>query len=161
MNETYYDVPQPNEVGKRDREDGMGAYLMMFASTAIGLPLPIINSLAAIIYYFTNRKKSPYVHFHSLQSLLSQIPTSILNAILIFWSVRIWFMESLSYNDYFKGYLIATIVANVIYFIFSLIAAMRAYKGRMYYMILFGPIAYNVAFRKRAEKQFVNKPPTL
>jgi len=161
MDNSFYEVPQPHEVGKRDKEDGMGAYLMMFASTAIGLPLPIINSLAAIIYYFTNRKKSPYVHFHALQSLLSQIPTSILNAGLVFWSIRIWIFESLVYNEYFKGYLIATIIANLIYFIFSIIAAVRAYKGRMYYMILFGPIAYNVAFKKREEKQYTNKPPTL
>ena len=161
MESTHYDVPQPAEVGKRDREDGMGAYLMMFASTAIGLPLPIINSIAAIVYYFTNRKKSPYVHFHALQSLLSQIPTSILNAGLIFWSIRIWVTESLIYNDYFKGYLIAVIIANLIYFIFSIIAAVRAYKGRIYYMILFGPVAYNVAFKKRVEKQYTNKPPTL
>lgn len=161
MENTHYEVPQPDEVGKRDREDGMGAYLMMFASTAIGLPLPIINSLAAIIYYFTNRKKSPYVHFHALQSLLSQIPTSILNAILVFWSIRIWITESLVYNEYYKGYIIAVIIANLIYIIFSIIAAVRAYNGRLYYMLLFGPIAYNVAYKKKEQKQHVNRPPSL
>ncbi len=64
-------IPQPDQVKPSDREDGMGAYLMMFAALAAGLPLPIINVIASLIYYFVNRKKSPFVHFHCLQSFLS------------------------------------------------------------------------------------------
>ena len=42
-NDNFHPLPQPNEVSSREREDGMGAYLMMFASLGVGLPLPIIN----------------------------------------------------------------------------------------------------------------------
>ena len=70
----YYPLPQPEEIPEREKEDAMGAYLMMFAAVAIGLPLPIINLIASFIYYYINRKKSRFIHFHSLQSLLSQIP---------------------------------------------------------------------------------------
>jgi len=52
----------------------MGAYLMMFATLAVGLPLPLINLVAAFIYLYINRKTSRFVHFHALQSLYSQIP---------------------------------------------------------------------------------------
>ena len=39
----------------RIKEDAMGAYFMMFATAAMGLPLPILNLVAAIIYYYVNR----------------------------------------------------------------------------------------------------------
>ncbi|MGB2136003.1 MAG: hypothetical protein ACPHVU_00280 [Flavobacteriaceae bacterium] len=51
----------------------------MFAAFAVGLPLPVINLIAALIYYFVNRKKSRFIHFHCLQSFLLQIPTTLLN----------------------------------------------------------------------------------
>ena len=65
-------LPQPHEIPKREREDAMGAYLMMFAAWGVGLPLPLLNLLAAIIYFFTNKKTSRFVSFHAYQSLLKQ-----------------------------------------------------------------------------------------
>ena len=50
-------LPQPDEIPKREREDAMGAYLMMFAAWGVGLPLPLLNLVAAIIYFFTNKKR--------------------------------------------------------------------------------------------------------
>ena len=34
----------------------MGAYLMMFASLAIGLPIPLVNLIASVIYFLVNRR---------------------------------------------------------------------------------------------------------
>lgn len=139
----------------------MGAYLMMFAALAAGLPLPVINLIAAIIYYFVNRGKSRFVNFHSLQSVLSQLPTSLMNAVAIFWGIRI-LMEDWEFNDTFKGYLIVTLIANLLYIAFSIVAAVRARKGRMYYFLFFGRIAYDSAFRIRPERDHsnINKPPS-
>lgn len=159
-NDNFHPLPQPNEVSSREREDGMGAYLMMFASLGVGLPLPIINLIAAVVYYYVNRKKSRFVHFHTLQSLLSQFPTSILNAIGVFWWFSIFFNdtgvviedgESFTslFPNVFVGYIIMVVIANLIYIIFSIIGASRAHKGRFYYMIFFGRIAYNYAYKKR------------
>ncbi len=69
--EEFVDLPQPDQLTEREKEDGMGAYLMMFAAFAVGLPLPAVNLIAAMIYYFINRKKSRFIHFHCLQSFLS------------------------------------------------------------------------------------------
>jgi uncharacterized membrane protein len=173
--ENYHPLPQPDEVSSRDREDGMGAYLMMFASLGIGLPLPIINLIAAIIYYYVNRKKSRFVHFHTFQSLVSQLPTSILNAISVFWTFSLIFrqedvfIEETSdfvelFPNMYVGYLIMVVIANLIYIIFSIIAASRAYKGRFYYMIFFGRIAYNYVYKVKAgddaeSKGSINLPP--
>jgi len=80
-------LPQPDQISEREKEDAMGAYLMMFAAWGLGLPLPLLNLLAAVIYHMVNRKKSPFVAFHSLQSLLTQVMVSLLNAGLIAWTV--------------------------------------------------------------------------
>jgi hypothetical protein len=53
----YHPVPQPEELSNKEKDDAMGGYLMMFAALAVGLPLPIINLIASIIYYYTNKKK--------------------------------------------------------------------------------------------------------
>ena len=55
--EKYVKLPQPQDLSEREKEDAMGAYLMMFAALATSLPLPIINLIAAIVYYYINPKK--------------------------------------------------------------------------------------------------------
>jgi uncharacterized membrane protein len=159
----FYPLEQPGEIAEREKEDAMGAYLMMFAAVAIGLPLPIINLIAAIIYYYINRKKSRFVHFHSLQSLLSNIPTTIINWGLVIWGVRIFFTDK-TLTDNFWAYAIFAGLSTVIYFIISLVAAAKARQGKMYYFLFFGKIAYNVAYRVKstdtaANTEPINKPP--
>lgn len=165
--ERYHELPQPDQIPEREREDAMGAYLMMFAAVAVALPLPVINLIAAIIYYFVNRRKSRFVHFHSLQSLLAQLPTTLMSWGLLIWAIRIWILDLNEVNDYFKGYIIATVIANLVYFVFSLVAAVRARKGRIYYLVFFGRISYEVVFSKSRSFSYqngetattLNKPP--
>ena len=165
MSTSYHPLPQPDEIPVREREDAMGAYLMMFASLAAGLPLPIINLIAAIIYFYVNRSKSRFVYFHSLQSLYSQFPTSILNAGMVFWTFQIIIFERLEANDMFYGYIAATVFANLLYFIFSIVAAIKARKGQMYYFVFFGKLAYQQVYQVRVgdaqSNAPVNKPPSI
>lgn len=158
----YHPVQQPDEISLREKDDAMGSYLMMFASFAIGLPLPIINLIAAVIYYFTNKGKSRFVDFHITQSLLSQIPTTLLNAVLIGWIIRI-FVFHYDLTDLFKGYAIMVVAANLVYLIFSIIGAAKAHKGRYYYFILFGPWAYHITHKVKATdpNSELNTPPRL
>lgn len=158
----YHDVPQPDQIDIREREDAMGAYFMMFAALAVGLPLPVLNLVAALIYLFINKKKSRFIHFHSLQSLLSQLPTSLMNIGLVAWLIRVIFFD-FHFNAYFKGYLAMVIAANLIYIIFSIIGAVKARKGEFYYFVFFGNIAYHYAYRDIEENtvKVVNQPPKL
>jgi uncharacterized Tic20 family protein len=172
LNSKYHPVPQPDDITQTEKEDAMGSYLMMFAAFAVGLPLPIINLIAAIVYYILNRRKSRFVKFHSLQSLLSQIPTTIMNAVLVGWTIRLFIVEKFdnvvtdvdwSATNAYIGYAIAVAVANLMYVIFSIVAAVKANKGQFYYFIFFGKVAYHYAFSKSVELNpaVVNKPPTL
>lgn len=144
--EKYVKLPQPHELSEREKEDAMGAYLMMFAALATSLPLPIINLIAATVYYYVNRKKGRFIHFHCLQSLLSQLPTTIVNWGLLYWTLQIFFFDNLEKNDWFYSYLGFAILANLIYFIFSIIAAMRARKGIFMYFVFFGGYSYQRAY---------------
>jgi len=160
--ENFNPIPQPDQLDIREKEDAMGAYLMMFAALGAGLPLPILNLVAAIIYYYINKGKSLFVRFHSLQSLLSQLPTSVLNAVAVFWGVRIIFLDY-AFTDVFKGYLWLVGVANLIYIIFSIIGAVKARKGEMYYFLFFGRVSYQSVFKKKdsVTEQIVNQPPKM
>jgi len=163
IEEKFNPIPQPEEIDIREKEDAMGAYLMMFAALGAGLPLPILNLVAAIIYYYINKGKSLFVRFHSLQSLLSQLPTSILNAVAVFWGARIIFLDY-AFTDVFKGYLWLVGIANLIYIIFSIIGAVKARKGEMYYFLFFGRLSYQSVFKKKetaTEKVLVNQPPKM
>lgn len=177
MNDTntkYHPVEQPDDISPKERDDAMGSYLMMFGALAAGLPLPILNLIAAFIYYKINGKKSRFIRFHCLQSLLSQLPTSLLNAGLLFWTFRILFNhENLEQGDVFEGfanqtdlywgYLWTVVVANMLYIIFSIVGALRARKGRFYYFIFFGRLSYHLAYRisdnDPVNQTYENKPP--
>lgn len=152
--ENYYPLRQPEEIPIREREDAMAAYFMMFASLAAGLPLPIINIIAAIIYYYLNKDKGRFVQFHSLQSLLSQIPVSLINAVAVFWLASVIFSESLmSLNNNFLIYIIFVIIVNISYFGCSIYAAIKARSGRMVYFIFFGKFSYERIFRQNFSNQ--------
>ncbi len=158
----FYPMPQPHELSEREKEDATGSYLMMFATTAIGLPLPVVNMIAAIVYYFVNRDKGRFVKFHTLQSLYSQLPVSLINSYGIIWAI-VNLVKGNPFTNVFWGYAITAGIINLVYFIFSIIGAVRAHKGRMYYFVFFGKLSYYQAFRKEDsdETGFVNKPPTL
>ncbi|MBL7891398.1 MAG: DUF4870 domain-containing protein [Bacteroidia bacterium] len=148
----YHPLPQPQEIPQREKEDAMGAYLMMFAALGAGLPLPIINLIAAVIYYFVNKKSSRFVRFHTHQALISQIPTTLMNAVALFWGLRIYFSEEWQFTSVYKGYLVAVFVANLLYLIFGIIGAVKAHGGKMYYLLFFGKISYHSVFRVRPEE---------
>ncbi len=160
----YHPLPQPHEVSQREKEDAMGAYLMMFAATAIGLPLPILNLIAAIIYYFVNRSKGRFVRFHALQSLYSQIIVSLLNSALVIWTVII-LVHKHAFTQEYWGLLITAGVINLAYFVFSLVGAVRARKGRFFYFLFFGQLAYTRVYAVRedeaSDEHPVNLPPKL
>jgi len=159
----YHPLPQPDEIEVRVREDAMGAYLMMFATAALGLPLPVLNLVAAIVYYYVNRSKGRFVNFHTLQSLYSQIPVTILNSIMVIWLI-INLVNEYDFSNMFWGYLVMVGVANIIYLIFSIIGAVKARNGRFFYLLFFGKLAYHQVYRVRQEESkgsFMNEPPKM
>lgn len=162
--EQFENIPQPYEIPHKEREQALAAYLMMFATAAAGLPLPFLNLIASFAYYYFTKSTSRFVRFHSYQSLISQIPISLMNGVAVFWGFRILFTD-LTFSNPYKGYLVVVVLSNFVYVLFSLIAAIKAYKGRMVYFVFFGKLAYMKAFSAHAEAEEAlaqqNLPPRL
>ncbi|MGL1889733.1 MAG: DUF4870 domain-containing protein [Reichenbachiella sp.] len=160
----YHQLEQPDQLSKKEKEDAMGSYLMMFAAMGAGLPLPIINLIAAVIYYLIQKKSCRFVRFHSMQSLFSQLPTTLVNAGALYWTFQIFFFKNLEVTDTYIGYLIMGGILNVLYFIFSIVGAIKARKGEMYYFLFFGKLCYHSVYQVKDEvikDQIVNQPPKL
>jgi hypothetical protein len=99
-----------------------------------------------------------------LQSFFSQIPVTILNLIAVIWVINIIVNNGI-FTDYFKAYAAMAILANLIYFAFSIVGAVKSHKGRFYYFWFFGKYAFHITYLKREEDEnetgLVNKPPKL
>jgi uncharacterized membrane protein len=156
-------LPQPEEITERERDDAMGAYLMMFASLAIGLPIPLVNLIASVIYFLVNRKSSPFAAFHSLQALLTHVPVVLLNAGAVGWLIGILVSQA-GFHAAFFWYLFFTVLVNLVYIIWSIVALIHASKGRLFYMPVVGRYCfsryYGARARARRERpRWENKPP--
>jgi uncharacterized membrane protein len=157
-------LPQPGDISQREKDDAMASYLMMFASWAVGLPLPLVNLIASGVYYTVNRKTSKYVAFHALQSLLSQVPVSVLNAGAVGWLVGRLVAGSAAGTWWpFLGYVFFTAAVNVAYLVYSIVALVHANKGRFFYLPFFGRLAfarhYGRSPAEREQPAWVNRPP--
>lgn len=157
-------LPQPEEITEREKDDAMGAYLMMFASLAIGLPIPLLNLIASVIYFLVNRKTSSFVAFHALQALLTHIPVVLLNAGVVAWIIANLATHAASWAWFF-WYLFFTILVNLTYIVWSIIALINASKGRFFYMPVFGRISFARYYGPKATRAprvprvWENKPP--
>lgn len=148
MNNDYYPIQHPKDLPSKEKEEAMSAYFMMFASLAAGIPLPILNLVAAGVYYHANKHKSRFVQFHSLQSLLSQLPVSILNFVLVVWIIYL-FRSNFDTSIWFVFFAVTTAFFNLIYVTFSIIAAIKARNGMMYYFLIFGNYCYERVYKVR------------
>jgi len=170
--EARYPLPQPEEVSSAERGNATSAYLMMFAAAYAGLPLPIVNLIAAVVYYLTQHKKSRFVGFHCFQSLITQVPLSLFNMAMLAYGIAFALTDALRQSRIAAGILVVGLVlavlANLTYTIFSIIAAYRAHKGGIYYIPLFGKWAYDRFYGHDAmdeevfqirETVLVNRPP--
>ena len=159
----YLQAPQPDEISEKERDDAMGSYLMMFASWIVAAPLPMINLIAAVIYYYVNKDSGNFVVFHMLQSLWSQLMTTAFNVTMWIWIAMIFFSDGVEADLFFWSALAFTILFNIIYFIISLLAAFRAKKGRFFYFLFFGRLAFHQAYsvkgHEKRNRGFRNEPP--
>ncbi len=135
---------------------------MMFASLAIGVPIPLLNLIASVIYFLVNRKTSSFVAFHALQALLTHIPVVILNAGVVAWLIA----NLVTHAPWaaFLWFLFFTILVNLTYIVWSIVALVNASKGRFFYMPVFGRISvaryYGPRVRvPREPRPWENKPP--
>ena len=145
------ELPRPDEISPRERDDAMGAYLMMFASLGLGLPLPLINIVASAVYYFINRKASRFVAFHALQAFLFHVPVALFNAANLVWLIVAIVRER--FTVAFFVFCAVTALLNLTFVVYSLVALVRARRGLFFYVPLFGRIAFDRHYGERKARR--------
>ncbi len=118
-------VYTPNDM---ETERASNGYLMSLLALMVGMPLPIINLLASLIFYFSNRKSTYFVRWHCTQTLVSQLTLLICNSVGFSWTMAIIFGPKHITNAYIS-YVITIFLFNLTEFIFTINAAIRTRKG--------------------------------
>lgn len=111
-----------------EKEKAANSYLMSLMAAMVGLPLPLVNMLATVIFYLANRKRTYYVRWHCMQALISQIPLYLINTVLFWWTVRLLLgYESLT--SFYFAYLFTVVLFNVIDYVATIYSAIKVRKG--------------------------------
>ena len=116
------------EPSEHEAEKASNSYLMSLIAIIAGLPLPIINLLATLIFYIGNRKSTYFVRWQCTQALLSQISLLFVNSTGFWWTVSILFTDETVSGNYI-AYIITAFVINVVEFIVTISAAIKTRKG--------------------------------
>jgi len=116
------------EPGEHEAEKASSSYLMSLVAFVAGLPLPILNLLATVIFYFGNRKGTYFVRWHCTQALLSQLSVLFMNSAAFWWTISIIFRDEVITSNYI-AYMITVIVFNLAEFIATIYTAIKTRKG--------------------------------
>lgn len=125
MTDTNKFIYEPSE---HEAEKASNSYLMSLIAVIVGLPLPIINLIATLVFYLGNRKGTYFVRWHCTQALLSQLSMLFINSYGFWWTISIIFSSEIITNQYLS-YMIAAVIFNVIEFIATIYTAIQTRKG--------------------------------
>ena len=97
------------EPTEHEAEKASNSYLMSLIALIVGLPLPIINLIATLMFYVSNRKGTYFVRWHCTQALLSQLSMLLINSYGFWWTVSIIFTDE-TITDNYIAYLITALI---------------------------------------------------
>jgi uncharacterized membrane protein len=114
--------------GEHEAEAASNSYLMSLIAIIAGMPFPIINLIATLIFYLGNRKATYFVRWHCIQALLSQLSMFFINTIGFWWAISIIFTSETITNN-FIAYIISALIFNLTEFIATIYTAIQIRKG--------------------------------
>lgn len=114
--------------GEHEAEKASNSYLMSLVALIAGLPLPIINLIATLIFFLSNRKSTYFVRWHCTQALLSQVSVLFINSYAFWWTVSIIFTDA-SISNAYLAYLFTVILFNISEFAVTIYTAIQTRKG--------------------------------
>lgn len=109
-------------------EKASNGYIMSLIALTAGLPFPLINLLATLIFYIGNRRATHFVRWHCTQALLSQFSMFLINSVGVIWTILIIFGPEEVNNSYI-AYLITVLFYNLLELIATIYAALKTRKG--------------------------------
>jgi uncharacterized Tic20 family protein len=112
-----------------ESEKASNSYLMSLLALLMGMPLPIVNLIATLIFFVGNRKSTHFVRWHCTQALLSQLSVFFLNSYAFWWTLSIVFTDAEVSNNY-VAYVITIALFNLFEFVSAIYTAIEVRKGR-------------------------------
>lgn len=116
---------KPNE---SETEGASNSYLMSLIALIAGLPLPIVNLIATMIFFLATRKSSKFIRWHATQALLSQFSLVFINGFAFWWTISILFWDESISNNYI-AYIIVVLIYNLLEFFATIYTAIQTRKG--------------------------------
>jgi uncharacterized Tic20 family protein len=113
---------------EHEAEKASNSYLMSLIALIAGLPLPIINLIATVVFYIGNRKGTFFVRWHCTQALVSQLSLIFINSAAFWWTISILFGPEPISNKYIS-YIMAAFIFNVVEFVATIYTAINTRKG--------------------------------
>ncbi|MGN5954528.1 DUF4870 domain-containing protein [Sphingobacterium lactis] len=129
----------PVSITEDEREYASNSYLMSLFAFLAGLPLPIFNLIATIIFYFGMRKSTKFVKWHCTQALVSQLFIFFFNTVGFWWTISIIF-QARELNNYYFGYITLILIINIIEIISTIYTAVKTREGKHVRWYLFGDL---------------------
>ena len=130
------DTPREHEM-----ESAANSYLMSLLAAMAGLPFPIINLVATVIFYLANRRNTYFVRWHCTQALVSQLPLFCTNSVLFWWTVRVVVGWTPLSSLYF-AYLFTVVLFNVIDYVATIHTMIAVRRGRQVEWYVYGPLTH-------------------
>ncbi len=124
-----------------ESEKASNSYVMSLIALMGGMPLPIINLIATLIFYLGNLKSSYYVRWHCTQALMSQLTVLPVNSIGFWWTWSIVFGDA-SVTNNFIAYIVTLLVLNLTEFGATIYTAIEVRKGQHIEWWLFGDLTH-------------------
>lgn len=120
-------------------EKASNSYLMSLLAIVAGLPLPIINLLATIVFYLQNRKSTYFIRWHCIQALLSQFSLFFFNSASFWWTISIMFGPEEISNQYI-AYELMVVFLNISELAGTIYSATEVRKGRHIHWFFYGAL---------------------
>lgn len=122
-----------------EMEKASNGYLMSLVAALAGMPLPVINLIATVLFFLANRKSTYFVRWHCTQALLSQLFLFFINSYGFWWTVSILFGDVKFSSPYF-AYLIMAFLFNLTDLISTIYTAIQTRKGNHTVWLFFGEL---------------------
>lgn len=147
--------PFSYEPHEHEGERASNSYLMSLLAVMAGLPLPIVNLIATVIFFMANRKGTRFVRWHCTHALLSQLATFVINVVGFWWTISVLFGEGTATNTYFS-YILTIILFNLAELAATIHAAIRTRRGQHVEWWFFGPLTDLLVPAETANEKNIN-----
>lgn len=168
---TYKDTPTGDTIYPNEYEQASNSYLMAVATLIAGLPLPIINVLAAVGYYLAHRKSAYFVRWHCMQAIIAQAIMVPFNGIALAWTLSVILRKNMvfpdwEYHNHFEGlpdgifegvsiyyflYIFTVLFLNLIEFFTVVYTAGQVRKGHNVRWFLIATVADGLTSKKNRD----------